>query len=178
MRGWARRDFLKFHTTVNEELMCLMIHETTSFETIGVTNKVAGPNMKFQGLTLLQRNVCTCWGDKNSKVPHNRFPTTPSFKVSDTLQCLMKFFFMNVSITIDSFFPVLKCKGSCSQPYLPGIMHLEKPNPWERKITTKEETRSIVAQPCLLHASCKIPTKLFWLTIWTFHYYSILQEGV
>jgi len=47
MRGWTRRAFLKFHNIVNEELMCLSIQESISFDTIGVTKKYVWSKLRL-----------------------------------------------------------------------------------------------------------------------------------
>jgi hypothetical protein len=58
--------------------------------------------------------VCLRRGDKNYEVLHNMFPSTPRFKGSHTLKCLMWNYVLNVRSIVDSFFPILRCKGACT----------------------------------------------------------------
>jgi hypothetical protein len=46
-------------------------------------------------------------------VLHIMFPSTPRLKGSHTLQCLMWNYVLNVRNTVDSFCPILRCKGAC-----------------------------------------------------------------
>jgi hypothetical protein len=102
---YMRDNFLELDTMLNDELVCVNIHESISLCTIEVSNKNTLCTMWIKCLSLLRGNLGPCARTKYMKVGHFLFEVAPSLEGGLILDRYMGIYFLDVGFTIKFSIP-------------------------------------------------------------------------
>jgi len=100
-----RETFLKFDTSLNDELVRRGNQESVSLHTIRVSNKDALKALWIKSFPLFRRDPSPCSGAENTEVGDLWFSAAPSLKGRLILDKLMRRSVLDVVSTIKFFSP-------------------------------------------------------------------------